>query len=79
MTESQISQTGNREGYKAGPMGGSVSEAANFGSGHDLVVNEFELHIRLCADSSGPGACFGSVSPSLSAPPLLTICLSKSE
>ena len=30
-----------------------------FGSGHDLMVHEFEPHIRLCVDSSEPGACFG--------------------
>ena len=28
-------------------------------SGHDLTVPEFEPRIRLCADSSEPGACFG--------------------
>ena len=39
----------------------------DFGSGHDLVVREFEPRIRLCADSSEPGACFGfSLSLSLS-------------
>ena len=44
---------------------------SNFGSGHDLVVREFECHIRLCADSSEPEACFGfCVSLSLS------LCLS---
>ena len=30
--------------------GGSVDEASDFGSGHDLMVHGFELHIRLCAD-----------------------------
>ena len=29
-----------------------------------------------CDDSSEPGARFGFLSPSLSAPPLLTLCLS---
>ena len=33
--------------------------SANFGSGHDLSVCEFEPHIRLCDDSSEPGARFG--------------------
>ena len=35
--------------------------------GHNLVVHGFEPRIGLCADSSEPGACFTSVSPSLSA------------
>ena len=34
------------------------SVESDFGSGHDLVVPEFEPRIRLCADSSEPGACF---------------------
>ena len=38
-----------------GHMGGSVGEVANFGSGHNLTVCEFEPHVRLCADSSQPG------------------------
>ena len=41
-----------------------------FGSGHDLTVHEFELHIRLHADSTEPA--WDSLSPSLSAPPLLS-------
>ena len=36
--------------------------APDFGSGHDLAVYEFEPHIRLCVDSSEPGACLDSVS-----------------
>ena len=28
------------------------------GSGHDLVVCEFKPHVRSCADSSEPAACF---------------------
>ena len=31
----------------------------NFGSGHDLMVCEFEAHVGLYADSSEPGECFG--------------------
>ena len=50
-----------------GRLDGSVGEAADFGSGHDLVVREFEPCVGLCADSSEPGACFGfSLSLSLS-------------
>ena len=41
-----------------GCLGGSVSQASDFGPGHDLTVCEFEPHIGLCADSSRPGACF---------------------
>ena len=49
-----------------GRLGGSVSWASNFSSGHDLTVREFEPHVGLCADSSEPGACFRfCVSPSL--------------
>ena len=33
-------------------------QASDFGSGHDLVVHEFEPRVRLCADCSEPGACF---------------------
>ena len=34
------------------------------------VVHKFEPRVRLCADTSEPGACFGfCVSLSLSAPP----------
>ena len=25
----------------------------------DLTISEFKPHVRLCADSSEPGACFG--------------------
>ena len=35
-----------------------------FGSGHDLMVREFESHIRLGADSAEPA--WDSLSPSLS-------------
>ena len=42
-----------------GHLGGSVGEASNFGSGHDLTVCGFEPRVGLCADSSEPGACFG--------------------
>ena len=57
-----------------GHLGGSVSEASNFGSGRDLTVREFEPHVGLCADGSEPGAPFGfRVSLSLSAPALRTL------
>ena len=52
-----------------GQLCGSVG-LSDFGLGHDLVVHEFEPHIRLCANSSEPGVCFGfcvslSLCPSL--------------
>ena len=47
----------------------------DFGSGQDLMAREFEPRVGLCADSSEPGAASDSVSPSLSAPPLLTLCV----
>ena len=43
-----------------GCLGGSVSSASNFSSGHDLTVHEFKPLVRLCADSSEPGPCFRS-------------------
>ena len=62
-----------------GRLGGLVGWASNFGSGHDPAVCGFEPHVGLWADSSEPRACFGiSVSPSLSAPPLLMLYLSLS-
>ena len=55
-------------------------ERPNFSSGHDLTVREFEPCVRLCADSSEPGACFRfCVSLSLSDPPLFMLCLSLSQ
>ena len=61
-----------------GLMGGSVGWASDFGSGHDLTVWDFEPHIRLCADSSEPGACFGFwVSLSLCPFPASALSLSK--
>ena len=42
-----------------GHLGGSVGEAFDFGSGRDLTIRGFKPHIRLCAGSSEPGACFG--------------------
>ena len=48
-----------KKGLVLGHLGGSVSIASDFGSGHDLAVCEFEPHVRLSAVSSGPGAHFG--------------------
>ena len=58
-----------------GHLGGSVGWASDFSSGH-----EFEPHVGLGTDSSEPGACFGFwVSPSVSVPPPLMLCLSLSK
>ena len=39
-----------------GPLGGSVGQASDFGSGHDVTARVSESRIVLCADSSEPGA-----------------------
>ena len=49
----------------------------DFSSGHILMVREFEPHVGLCADSTESAG--GSVSPSLSAPPLFTHSLSQNK
>ena len=46
-------------------LGGSVGEASDFSSGHDLPVHEFEPRVGLGADSSESGAALDSVSLSL--------------
>ena len=56
--------------FKEGYLGGSVSWALDFVSGHDLTVHEFEPHIRISATSAEPD--LDPLSPSLSAPPLPT-------
>ena len=55
-----------------GCLGGSSVQhpTVDLVSGHDLMVRGFEPCIRLCTDSSEPA--LDSVSPSLSAPRLLT-------
>ena len=55
-----------------GHLGGSVSEVSDFGSGHVLMVCEFEPCVGLCADSLESGACFGFC-VSLSVPPMLIL------
>ena len=63
-----------------GRLGGSVGWVANYSSGHDLMVCEFEPSIRLCADSSEPGAYFGfCVSLSLCPFPSCSLSLSLSK
>ena len=47
------------------------------GSGHGLAVHEFKPCVRLYAESTEPAG--DSLSPSLSAPPLLTLSLSQNK
>ena len=59
--------------------GARVAQSVNhstfgFGSGHDLKVRVFEPCVWLCTDSVVPA--WDSFSPSLSAPPLLALCVS---
>ena len=64
----------------AGASGWLRQLGTNFGSGHDLVVHEFEPHVGLCADSSKPRPCFGfCVSLSVCPSPLHTLSLSPSK
>ena len=49
----------------------------DFGLGHDLTVREFKPRAGLCADNIEPA--WDSLSPSVSAPPLLTHSLSLSK
>ena len=48
-------------------------QALDFGSGHDLAVHGIEPCVELCTDRVEPA--WDSFSPSLSAPPLLTLSL----
>ena len=60
-----------------GRLGGSIGEASDFGSGHDLTVCEFEPHVGLCAHSSEPEkACFRI---SLCCSPTYTLSVSLSK
>ena len=48
------------------------------GSGHDLMVGEFEPHIGLCAEAQSLEPASDSVSSSRSALPPFMLCLSVS-
>ena len=56
-----------------GRLGGSVSSASNFGSGHDLTVCEFEPRVGLVLTAQSLEPVSDSVPPSLSAPPPLVL------
>ena len=43
-----------RKRQNEGRLGGSVGEASDFGSGHDLTVRGLEPHVGLCTDSAEP-------------------------
>ena len=62
-----------------GLLGGSVSQATDFGSGQNLAVHGFKPRVRLCAGSLDLEPTLDSVSPSLSAPPPLALSLSLSK
>ena len=63
-----------------GHLDGSVSWMSDFSSGHDLTVCGFKPRVRLCADSSEPGAHFGfCVSLSLCPTPAHALSLSLSK
>ena len=47
----------------------------DFSSGHDHMICEIELRVGLCTDNMEPA--WNYLSPSLSAPYLLTLSLSK--
>ena len=65
---------------EAGAPGGSVLEASNSGSGHDLTVRGFRPRVGLCADGSEPGGCLGfCVSLSLCPSPARASALALSE
>ena len=49
----------------------------DFGSGHDLMAGESEPHVGSVLTAQSLEPALDSVSPSLSASPPLTFCLSK--
>ena len=49
---------GSQKVQTLGLLGGSAGYMSDLGSGHDLMVREFEPHVGLCADSSEPAAYF---------------------
>ena len=54
------------------------SVESNFGSGHDLTVREFEPRVGSVLTAQSLEPISDSVSPPLSTPPLLTLCVSQS-
>ena len=64
--------------YFQGRLGGSVGQASDFGSRHDLVVCEFEPASGSVLTAHSPEPALDSVSPSLSAPLPLVLSFSVS-
>ena len=62
-----------------GHLGGSVSWAPDFSSGHDFTVREFKPLVGSVLTAQSLEPAVDSVSPSLSSHPLLTLCLSLSQ
>ena len=52
--------------------------ALDCGSGHDLTVHDLKPHPGSVLTARSPEPASDSVSPSLSSPPLFTLCLSLS-
>ena len=71
-------KTKNKQTKNLGRLGGSVGGASDFSSGHDLTVGGFEPPIRHVLKALSLEPASDSVSPSLSAPPPLMLCLSLS-
>ena len=61
-----------------GRLHGSVGWATDFGSGHDLMVRGFEPCVGSVLTAQSLEAALDSVSPPLSAPPLLMLHVSLS-
>ena len=61
--------------FDLGHLGSSVGEASNFGSGHDLVVRGPRPSLGSVLPAQSLESAWDSVSPSLSAPPLIMLCL----
>ena len=62
-----------------GHLGGSVSRAPDFSSGHDLMVPEIETWVCSVLKAQSLEPASDSVSLSLSAPPPLMLYLSLSQ
>ena len=60
-----------------GHLGGSVSRAPDFSSGHDLMVPEIETWVCSVLKAQSLEPASDSVSPPVSAPSLLVLSLSQ--
>ena len=62
-----------------GRLGGSVGWASDFSSGQDLILVGLSPALGSVLTAHNLEPALDSVSPSLSAPPLLALCLSLSK